>query len=97
NRTHVIERGRERHFARLFAEDDLHQHYALDWRKEMDADEISWPSRHLRERGDRLGRRVGAEDCPSPIAASAAAIAPALILRSSNTASTTRLQSLSAP
>src|SRR3989442_8576400 len=64
--THVIERGRERYFARFFAEDDLDQHHALDWRKEMDADEMSWPFRHLRERADRQSRGVGAEDCPLP-------------------------------
>src|SRR5215813_6268050 len=64
--TYVIERGRERHFARFFAEDDLDQHHALDRRKEMDAYEISWPFRHLRERADRQGRGVGAEDCPPP-------------------------------
>src|SRR5262245_62503587 len=64
--THVVERGRECHFARLFAEDDLDQHHALDWRKEMDADEISRPFRHLRERGNRQGRGVGAEDCTLP-------------------------------
>src|SRR5262249_57686866 len=37
-----------------------------NWGKERYADEISWPFRHLRQRGDRQGRGVGAEDCPLP-------------------------------
>jgi hypothetical protein len=61
-RTHIVERCRERRIAGRLADDDFDQHHSLNRREEMNADKARRIADRRRERSDRERRGVRGQD-----------------------------------